>query len=121
MDPRFQIAKSTIRGAGRGLFAVTPLRKGDLLEVVGVAFARGSEADVCTAHADSYKFAHGDLLILPTGVAAMVNDSDTPNMKKFVKDGTLYLRAIRHIEAGEELTFKYAMYGRRLYTKKDQE
>jgi hypothetical protein len=117
MDARFRIGPSKMRGAGLGVLAVVPIREGELVEVLGVPMARGSEEDICTAYGDAYKIEHGLLLILPTGYAGMMNDSDTPNMKKCVKAGTLFLRAVRDIEAGEELTIRYAARGRKRYRK----
>lgn len=84
-DDRFYIAESTIKGAGKGLFAKKNIKKGELLMVHGVAMEREKATDRCTAYGNSYKFAacvtelangkidHGLFTILPLGYAGIVN------------------------------------------------
>jgi hypothetical protein len=106
-DGRFYIGPSTIPGAGDGLFARVPLRAGDRLAVIGVTIRADSPADLCTRYADEHKYRVGDALLIPIGYGAMVNHSPSPNMAKVVDGGDLYLEALRHIDAGEELFFAY--------------
>lgn len=114
-DPRFQVRKSRIPGAGLGLFAKVRLKKGALLEVSGVLIARNSAADRCTRYADPYKFRVGRRLLIPTGYGGMVNHSRAPNMEKvFRKDG-VQLRTLRTISPGEELFFTYTGYARKRF------
>ena len=67
-DARFYVAKSTIKGAGKGLFAKIAIAKGDKLEVLGVRVPAKSLADRCTTYADAYKFRIGKYLLIPTGL-----------------------------------------------------
>ena len=84
-DARFYVAKSTIKGAGKGLFAKIAIAKGDKLEVLGVLVPAKSLADRCTTYADAYKFRIGKYLLIPTGLGGIANHCDTPNAKKIIK------------------------------------
>jgi SET domain-containing protein len=106
-DNRFCLKKSTLPGAGLGVFARVPLSKGDCLEVMGVRVQPGSASDLCSAFADGHKFVHADQLIIPLGYAGMVNHSSTPNMVRHDEDGKLFLKALRDIAVDEELFHAY--------------
>lgn len=108
----FQIMKSTIPLAGRGLFTTRALAKGARLPVPGILVKRNSLEDLCTRFADAYKFRVGAHLLIPVGIGGMINHSPTPNVKKVVRGRTLHLRALRAIQAGEELFFAYSRYAR---------
>ena len=104
------VKKSTIPGAGKGLFAKTAIRRGSRLKISGVLIRKKSLADQCTAFADPYKFRVGAYLLIPLGYAGMVNHSVTPNLKKVIQGKTVYLEALRPIRTGEELCFCYSRY-----------
>jgi SET domain-containing protein len=106
-DNRFYLKQSTVPGAGLGVFARVPLRKGDCLEVMGVRVKPGSASDACSAFADCHKFVHADQLIIPLGYAGMVNHSGQPNMVRHEEDGKLFLKALRDIAVDEELFHAY--------------
>jgi hypothetical protein len=106
-DPRFLIDRSTVPGAGVGLFAREPLAEGDRLEVIGPLVRADSPSDVCTTYANRHKFRVRELLLIPLGYGGLVNYSDQPNMKKVIEGNRVYLEAIRPIERGEELFFVY--------------
>ncbi len=106
-DPRFFIDRSTIPGAGDGLFAREALAEGDRLEVIGALIAADSCADVCTSYANHYKFRVGAFLLVPLGFGSLVNYSDSPNLTKVVEDHRVFLQASRPIARGEELFFQY--------------
>lgn len=111
-DSRFSVAPSSIPGAGRGLFARVALRQGDRLSVIGVRVRRDSVADRCTAYADAYKIRVGDDLLIPCGLAAMVNHSTQPNLTKVIEGDAVFLELLRDVDAGEELCFCYSDYAR---------
>ncbi len=117
-ETRVYIAKSSIPRAGKGLFAKTPLAEGDTLEVVGVLVRAGSVEDEATRYADPYKFRAGEHLLIPTGLAAMVNHSTAPNMEKVVEGQRVSLRALRPIAKDDELTFVYGERAR-IWEKED--
>ena len=111
-DSRFSVGPSSIPGAGRGLFARVALRQGDRLAVIGVRVRRDSVADRCTAYADEYKIRLGDDLLIPCGLAAMVNHSTQPNLTKVIEGDAVFLELLRDVDAGEELCFCYSDYAR---------
>ena len=111
-DSRFSVGPSSIPGAGRGLFARVALRQGDRLAVIGVRVRRDSVADRCTAYADAYKIRVGDDLLIPCGLAAMVNHSTQPNLTKVIEGDAVFLELLRDVDAGEELCFCYSDYAR---------
>src|SRR5580765_6335284 len=93
-DERFYVGPSTIRGAGRGLFARVALRAGTRLEVIGVRVRRDSASDRYTSFADEYKFRVGDHLLIACGAAAMANHSSQPNLAKVVEGEALFLELL---------------------------
>ena len=107
-DGRFYIGRSTIPGAGDGLFARVALRAGDRLAVIGVTIRADSVSDRCTRYADEHKYRVGDTLIIPIGYGAMVNHSTQPNVAKVSDARDLYLEALRDIGVDEELFFQYS-------------
>lgn len=114
-DDRFQIAPSKIPGAGLGLFAKVPLRPGDSLEVPGVLIQPNSPEDRCTHFADCYKYRVGPYLLIPIGLAALVNHSLSPNLEKTIDQGQIYLKALTPISAGAELYFTYSLYAQKRF------
>lgn len=106
-DARFSVDRSTIPGAGDGLFARVALASGATLEIVGALVVPHSPADRCTRYADSYKYRVAGALLIPTGFGAMINHHLAPNVEQIVEDGRLYLRMLRPIDAGEELLLTY--------------
>jgi len=114
-DRRFYIKTSTIPGAGKGLFARTPMVAGEKLHVQGVLVRRDSSADRCTVYADAYKFRVGNDLLIPLGYGGLVNHSLRPNLEKVVEGNKVYLQALRPIKAGEELFFCYSRYAQRRF------
>lgn len=113
IDKRFSIAKSTIEGAGKGLFAKTLIPKGDKIEVVGVLVLAKSLADKCTAYADAYKFRVGKYLLIPTGLGGIANHSANPNARKTIEGHRVFLTALRDINKGEEILYVYSGYAQK--------
>jgi len=109
-DQRFHISRSTIPYAGNGLFAAVDLPAGAMLEVVGLCIEPGSITDTCTSWADEYKIRFGDILIMPTGFAGMINHSERPNLRKITDNERFYFRIENAIPAGGELFFEYSHY-----------
>jgi hypothetical protein len=114
-DRCFHIRTSTIPGAGKGLFARTPMVAGERFQVQGLLVRKDSLADRCTAYADAYKFRVGNDLLIPLGYGGLVNHSLSPNLEKVVEGKRVYLQALRPIKAGEELFFCYSRYAQRRF------
>ncbi|MCY2933443.1 MAG: SET domain-containing protein [Planctomycetota bacterium] len=111
IDERFQIARSTIPGAGLGLFAKIPLAAGERLMIRGATIRSGSIADQCTAYADLYKIRVGPYLLIPIGFAAMINHSDDRyNLDRHLEDTCGWLVTNQAVSAGEELFIKYSEF-----------
>ncbi len=112
-DERFYAGPSAVPGAGSGLFARVPLCAGDRLPVIGVLVRRGSTSDRCTSFADEYKIrVDEDRVLIPCGIAAMVNHSSQPNLKKVIEGDDVFLELLRDVNAGDELCFAYTEYAR---------
>lgn len=87
-DNRFYISESTIKGAGKGLFARHKISKGEKIDISGVVVEKNSYADKCTTYANNYKFAldviqlgngelvAGNKMVIPLGFSGMVNHMD---------------------------------------------
>ena len=110
------VGTSTVPGAGRGLFAKVPLATGDRLELVGVLVERDTISDECTHFADEHKVRVGErLLLIPMGLGGMVNHSSAPNMEKVIEGERAFLEALRPIEVGEEVFFRYSDYAQQRF------
>lgn len=107
---QLELRKSTIKGAGLGVFAKEDLLPGYIINVIGLSVSRGGIHDKCTSFANSHKFViNKNTLLIPYGFGGMVNHSDNPNMEKVVdkKLDMITLITTRAIKAGEELFWKY--------------
>jgi SET domain-containing protein len=87
------IKESDIQGLG--LFAVEEIRSG----VIGIGWVKH----------DDHVFRNG---YVRTPLGGFVNHSDNPNCEKQVHEsvGLIWLKAMRNIEPGEELTITYTLY-----------
>jgi uncharacterized protein len=105
------IRSSAIHAAG--CYTTSRIRKGTLVvEYTGPRISK-DEADV--KYADSpttYLFGVGDgsIVIDGHGTAMFINHSCAPNCETEEIDGKVWVRAIRNIQAGEELTYDYNLY-----------
>jgi hypothetical protein len=130
-DDRFYIKESTMKLAGKGLFAKRKIKKDEFLPITGVMVKRGSVADQCTYFFNSYKFAAnikvkndlvniGDYLILPLGYAGIVNHTDNIAIQsveiRYVGDqypqtsqhhGKAFYWFLRDVEQDEEIFGNY--------------
>lgn len=100
-----------ISGKGRGVFARCDIRKGTEIERVPVIVI--PERDIYSDEGDGmlseYVFAWGKKTVaLALGYGSLYNHSYKPNAR-YEDDGqqTKVYIAIRHIEAGEEITINY--------------
>lgn len=108
-----QVKRSTIKGAGLGLFATRTIKKGEIIEEY--------TGTVITAPSTSAKifYKYGILLddggIIDSGrtvdcFSRYINDgrsSHRNNCEFFEKSGRVYVKAIKTIKEGEELFVSY--------------
>ena len=46
---------------------------------------------------------------MPTSLGGFINNSDNPNLQAYIDTDFRYIKTLRHIESGEELTLKYSL------------
>ena len=90
LDDRLTIKTSTIDGLG--LFALEDISVGDNLGV---------------SHVYDERFTNQ---FIRTPLGGFINHSDTPNLKAYINADFRYIKTLRHIKAGEELTLEYNLY-----------
>ena len=105
------IRSSAIHAAG--CYTTTAIRKGTrLTEYTGHQITK-EQADI--SYEDSpitYLFGLGDGKIVIDGhsTAMFINHSCDPNCETEEKEGHVYIKAIRNIDAAEEITYDYCLY-----------
>ncbi len=97
-------------GKGRGVFAIAPIKKGSLIERVPVLLVPtkdlvdGPKNPTLNTYFYQWTKKHFACCL---GYGSLYNHSYTPNVVfKYGRD-TMTYRALRFIEAGEELTINY--------------
>jgi SET domain-containing protein len=90
LDERLTIKPSEIEGLG--LFAEEDIPVGDNLGV---------------SHVYDERFKNK---FIRTPLGGFINHSDTPNVKAYTNADFRYIKTLRHIKAGEELTLRYNLY-----------
>ena len=90
LDDRLTIKPSGIDGLG--LFAEEDLAVGENLGV---------------SHIYDERFKNK---FIRTPLGGFINHSDTPNLKAYIDADFRYIKTLRHIKAGEELTLEYNLY-----------
>jgi SET domain-containing protein len=99
--PNLVVRRSRIHG--RGLFARSALRRGQLLDSCPVVVVHDAGDEL-----GNYVFDWGrDRLGLALGLVSIANHSDTPNAHVLTGGDELELRALRAIAAGEEILIDY--------------
>jgi hypothetical protein len=96
-----------------GCFTTTPIRKG--ARVAEYTGPRLSKEEADALYKDSpvtYLFGLGDgsIVIDGQGPAKFINHSCDPNCETSEVRGRVWIKAIRNIPAGEELTYDYCLY-----------
>jgi len=96
-----------------GCFTTTAIRKGArVAEYTGPVLTK-AEADAAYKNARiTYLFGLGDGSMVIDGqcTAKYINHSCEPNCESVEKNGRVWIKAIRSIAAGEEITYDYCLY-----------
>jgi SET domain-containing protein len=105
------IRSSAIHAAG--CYTTTPIRKG--MRVAEYDGPRLTKREADTAYEESpitYLFGIGDGSTVIDGhsMAMFINHSCDPNCETEEVQGRVWIRAIRDIAAGEEITYDYCLY-----------
>ena len=90
LDDRLTIKLSGIDGLG--LFAEEEISVGENLGI---------------SHVYDERFKNQ---FIRTPLGGFINHSDTPNLKAYLTADFRYIKTLRHIKAGEELTLEYNLY-----------
>ena len=105
------IRSSAIHAAG--CYTTAPVRKGTrVAEYTGPRLSK-EEADAANESSPiTYLFGLGDGSVVIDGhcMAMFINHSCDPNCETEEIKGSVWIRAIRNIEAGEEITYDYCLY-----------
>lgn len=108
---RIFIAKSKIKGSGRGVFAKEDFKNGETIEscLVFVLPQRDYLAVKTTALRDYYFMWGKNTAAICFGYGSMYNHSYHPNAayKKLTKDQIIEFIAVKDIKIGEEITVNY--------------
>jgi len=113
---KIYISKSKIPKAGRGVFAASPIKKGELIERCPVLVVKGGDVPrLKPTILKSYYFIWHKPKKIATkvgiclGFGSIYNHSYEPNAtyKKNLKEETIDFVAIRPIQRGEEITVNY--------------
>jgi hypothetical protein len=96
-----------------GCFTTTAIRKGArVAEYTGPLLTK-AEADAAYKNARiTYLFGLGDGSMVIDGqcTAKYINHSCEPNCESVEKNGRVWIKAIKNIAAGEEITYDYCLY-----------
>ena len=96
-----------------GCYTTTAIRKGArVAEYTGPLLTR-AEADAAYKHSRiTYLFGLGDGSVVIDGhcTAMFINHSCDPNCETVEKGARVWIKAIRNIAAGEEITYDYCLY-----------
>jgi len=105
------IRSSAIHAAG--CYTTTPIKKGArVVEYTGPRITKDEADEKYQDSPTTYLFGIGDgsYVIDGHGTAMFINHSCDPNCETDEINGRVWIRAIRDIAAGEELTYDYCLY-----------
>jgi hypothetical protein len=105
------IRSSAIHAAG--CYTTTPIRKGArVAEYTGHRLAKAQADALYEQSPVTYLFGLGDGSVVIDGhcTAMFINHSCVGNCETSEEDGRVWIKAIRNIAAGEEITYDYCLY-----------
>lgn len=112
---RIQVRRSGVHG--KGVFALTPIKKGEKIIEYKGEIITWEEADERHPHDPNDPFhtfffqLEDGLLVIDGGVkgnsARWINHSCDPNTQTEEENGRVFIYALRNIKSGEEITYDY--------------
>jgi uncharacterized protein len=96
-----------------GVYTTAPIKKRHIVvEYTGPRLTNQQADDIYEHSPRTYLFGltDGEHVIDGDGIAAFINHSCDPNCEADEIDGRIFIRAIRNIQAGEELAYDYSLY-----------
>ncbi len=105
------IRSSAIHAAG--CYTTSPIRKGArVIEYTGRRLSKAEADQACEESPITYLFGLGDgsKVIDGHSMAMFINHSCDANCETSEENGRVWIRAIRNIAAGEEITYDYCLY-----------
>jgi hypothetical protein len=111
VEHHLRVGESTI-GAGRGVFAVRPIGRGEVVETCPMLVADDEQGEALSLGAEGYVFGWGDgSTALALGYGSLYNHSFAPNATTLETPDELVITAVRDIAAGEEIFINYTGTG----------
>ena len=107
---KIYLAKSKIPKSGRGVFATTDIKKGEIIEVAPILILAFTDfIDTKWNLLFEYYFWMDDFVVLALGYGSLYNHSTNPNCKYEInKDKkTITITATKNILKDEEIYFNY--------------
>jgi SET domain-containing protein len=105
------IRSSAIHAAG--CYTTSPIRKGArVAEYTGPRLNKDEADDRYDEAPITYLFGLGDGTVVIDGhcMAMFINHSCDPNCETHEEKGRVWIKAVRKIDAGEEITYDYCLY-----------
>ena len=108
---KIQVRVGPSRIAGQGLFAAQDIKKGTrIIQYIGARIPKAESAERL-AQGNAYIFAFNERYDIDgktlKNKARYINHSCDPNCEALVTKRTIWIVALRDIQAGEELTYNY--------------
>ena len=106
-----EVRESSIKGAGRGVFAAQAIKKGQIIEESPVLFLEGEARLLKSSELYNYYYLSEDKqsAAIAFGYGSMYNHSYEPNAtyEKQFESGLIIFVALKDIAANEEITVNY--------------
>lgn len=106
-DVKYKVKKSS---AGLGIFAVEPIKRGTwIIEYVGKVVTGKKEVEEYPANRYIFETSKTRMIdgSARSNTARYINHSCKPNCEVEVVAGRVFIKAIKRIEAGDEITYDY--------------